>query len=158
MHKILMLFFCTLGLVACQPTAKTDIQKLEQLVGVWQSQSNQSIIYETWGKVSDKELRGKSYSLQGNDTIVYESIVLIAEGKSWALIPTVANQNNNKPIKFLALKLEDKVWTFENPQHDFPQTITYSLIDANNLVATISGSINGNMQNQQIKMKRVVEE
>ncbi|WP_425551476.1 DUF6265 family protein [Chryseobacterium mucoviscidosis] len=68
-----------------------DIQKAEWLIGTWESKTPKGSIYETWTKLGDNELSGKSYSVRGKDTIVFENIRLVQENKKLFYISTVKN-------------------------------------------------------------------
>ncbi len=56
-----------------------DIQKAEWLIGTWENKTQKGSIYETWTKTGNNELSGKSYSIKGKDTIVFENIRLVQE-------------------------------------------------------------------------------
>jgi hypothetical protein len=47
-----------------------------------------------------------------------------------------------------------KEFIFENPKHDYPQKIVYKLINATNLVATISGIQQGKPSNDSFSMTK----
>ena len=70
-------------------------------------------------------------------------------------IPNVNNQNGGLPVRFATKTVSDMELVFENPQHDFPQIISYTKINADSLVAEISGTINGKERKQTFPMKRV---
>ena len=62
--------------------------------------------------------------------------------------------DNELTGKSYIVKEQDTI-VFENPQHDFPQIISYTKINADSLVAEISGSKNGQELKQTFPMKRV---
>ncbi|TAG30318.1 MAG: hypothetical protein EAZ13_08270 [Sphingobacteriia bacterium] len=145
-----VIIFCSWSLLQ-----KNEIEKAEWLIGTWENKTQHGSIYETWSKVSDVELSGKSYMLKEKDTIVFETIRLIQEQKSLFYIPNVKNQNDNMPVRFIAKTVSDKELVFENPNHDFPQIISYSKINANDLVAEIAGTKNGKERKQIFPMSRI---
>jgi len=59
------------------------------------------------------------------------------------------------PVRFATKTISETQLVFENPQHDFPQTISYTKITADSLVAEISGTKNGHERKQIFPMKRV---
>ncbi|UDQ52929.1 MULTISPECIES: DUF6265 family protein [Chryseobacterium] len=133
----------------------SDIQKAEWLIGTWENKTQRGSIYETWTKAGNNEFSGKSYSVKGKDTIVFENIRLVQENKKLFYIPTVKNQNEGLPVRFAAKTISENQLVFENPQHDFPQIIAYTKITSDSLIAEISGIINGQKRKQTFPMKRV---
>ncbi|KMQ65278.1 hypothetical protein ACM39_16475 [Chryseobacterium sp. FH2] len=134
---------------------KKDIQKAEWLIGIWENKTQKGSIYETWTKLGDKKFSGKSYSVKDKDTIVFENIRIVQEKNRLFYIPTVRNQNEGLPVRFVAKAISENQLVFENPQHDFPQIIAYTKITSDSLIAEISGTKNGQKRNQTFPMKRV---
>ncbi|MFY7900600.1 MAG: DUF6265 family protein [Chitinophagaceae bacterium] len=155
--KHLILFATLTVIIFCSwiTNQKSDIKKANWLLGTWENKSQRGNIFETWTKINNQELFGKSYMLKEKDTIVFETIQLVQEQNNVWYIPTVTNQNNNMPVKFSAKIVEDNTIVFENLQHDFPQLISYTKINADSLVAEISGIKNGMERKQKFPMKRV---
>lgn len=134
---------------------KKDIQKAEWLIGTWENKTQKGSIYETWTKLEYNEFSGKSYSVKDKDTIVFENVRLVQEKNRLYYIPTVKNQNEGLPIRFVAKTISESQLVFENPQHDFPQIIAYTKISSDSLIAEISGTKNGQKRKQTFPMKRV---
>ncbi len=132
-----------------------DINKAEWLIGTWENKTQKGSIYETWSKLNDNEFLGKSYIVKENDTIVFETIRLVQEHVGLVYIPTIKNQNDGLPVRFTNKTISETQLVFENPQHDFPQIISYTRINADSLVAEISGTKNGLLHKQPFPMKRV---
>lgn len=140
----------------CSWTAqqKSGIKKAEWLIGTWENKTQRGSIYETWTKINDHELHGKSYILKEKDTIIFETIRLVQEPGGLVYIPTVKNQNNNSPVRFTSKTISDNSIVFENLKHDFPQIISYTKVSSDSLVAEISGTKNGQERKQVFPMKR----
>jgi len=156
--KTVKFFITIVGLIIlCALTRKQtyDIKKAEWLIGTWENKSLKGSIYETWSKTNDIELSGKSYILKEKDTIVFENIRLVQETDSLFYIPIVKNQNEGLPVRFSAKTISETQLIFENPQHDFPQIISYTKINTDSLTAEISGTKNGQNRKQTFPMKRV---
>jgi hypothetical protein len=143
--------------VLCAWTTKqtSDITKAEWLIGTWENKTQRGSIYETWSKTNDNEYSGMSYIIKEKDTVVFENIRLVQEQDGLFYIPTVKNQNYGLPVRFTAKTISESQLVFENPQHDFPQIISYTKISADSLVAEISGTKNGQERKQTFPMKRV---
>lgn len=140
---------------ACSNQANTDIKKAEWLIGTWECKTLEGKSYESWSKATEQEYVGKSYMLNEKDTVVFERIRLVQEGDGLFYIPTVMDQNGGQPVRFAKKMVSDTQLVFENPQHDFPQMISYTQIGSDSLIAEISGTINGQEQKQSFPMKRV---
>lgn len=133
----------------------SQIEKVAWLVGTWENRTANGSIYETWKKTSEKELFGKSYRLEDNDTAVFETIQVIEKESSLFFIPTVKNQNNALPIEFSLKAISENNFAFKNPDHDFPQVISYTRITPDSLVAEVSGTENGAERKLTFSMRRI---
>ncbi len=153
--KIIFAIFVVSIFCSWNTQQKNEIKKAEWLIGTWENKTQRGSTYETWAKLSEFELSGKSFMLKEKDTIVFETIRLLQEQNNFYYIPKVKNQNDDLPVRFAAKIVSDKELVFENPNHDFPQIISYTKINADSLVAEISGSKNGKERKQTFPMKRV---
>lgn len=125
------------------------------LIGSWKNQSAKTVDIETWKKLNDSTFIGRSYSLTGADTVSSEHIRMEQHKGKLYYIPTVKNQNGGKAVTFMLTSSNNKHVVFENPEHDFPQKITYTQITNDSLVAEISGTKKGWQKAIQFPMKRV---
>lgn len=153
MKKLHVIFISALIAIACD--TKPSVNEAEWLIGTWQNQTSRGNIYETWSKKSDRELVAKSYLLEGRDTVILETIQILQEEQQLFYIPTVATQNDGKPVRFTMKKIENNSMIFENSDHDFPQVITYTKIGNDSLIAFISGVQSGQETSRSFKMKRI---
>lgn len=151
------LFLSVIGLAmscwTCQQN--TDIKKAEWLIGTWANRTPNGDLYEHWTKISDFEFKGKSYSLKGKDTVIYTSMRLAQEQNNLIYIPTVKAQNGGQPVRFPLKTISKTMLLFENPEHDFPQMISYTKIGRDSLVAEISGTYKGKQEKEIFSMTRV---
>jgi Domain of unknown function (DUF6265) len=132
-----------------------EFKKTNWLIGTWKNETSRGTLYETWTPINAVELQGKSYMIKDTDTLVFETIKLVAEKENLFYIPTVDNQNGQKPVRFTMTSLTDSMMVFENPKHDFPQVISYKRIAADSLVAEISAVKRGNVRKQTFPMVRI---
>lgn len=152
------LSFCCNSPVQNENEKVKGYDKLEQaswLLGNWQNISPQGSSTEIWTKENDSVYTGKSWFIKRTDTVSSESIRMIQTSEGMFYMPVVKNQNNGEPVKFTLTSSTGRQLVFENPAHDFPQKITYTLINSDSLVAEISGSINGKENAEQFAMSRV---
>jgi hypothetical protein len=105
--------------------------------------------------INDSTLSGISYQVNGTDTVITERVQLIRRGFRIMYIPTVV-ENNNKPVVFILIKLDQGSYTFENKEHDFPQRIIYNLPRNNAMHAWIEGNINGQFKRSDFHYKKVL--
>jgi hypothetical protein len=143
-------------------TQTNNITKAEWLIGTWENpptgqpgKTPRGSIYETWSKTNDNEFSGMSYIIKEKDTVVFENIRLVQEQSGLFYIPTVKNQNDGLPVRFATKTISEVQMVFENPEHDFPQIISYTKINTDSLVAEISGVKNGQERKQTFPMRRV---
>lgn len=141
--------------IAWMRKPQSDIKKAEWILGTWENKTSKGSIFETWRKENDQEFWGKSYVIKEQDTIVFENIRLIQQENGLFYIPTVKNQNDGLPVSFAAAIIAEDRLVFENRQHDFPQFISYTRINADSLLAEISGMRNGQERKQTFPMKKL---
>lgn len=112
-------------------------------------------LFEQWSRTDDNNLTGKSYRVTGTDTLILENIHLASSSDGIAYIPTVANQHDGKPVRFRLTQYDDSRFVFENPEHDFPQRIIYTVVTTDSLVARIEGISRGKPAFSNFYYKRV---
>ncbi|HLV38779.1 DUF6265 family protein [Xanthomarina sp.] len=160
------LFFITcifVGIVACknerQPVEVTikgydKIEKLQWLIGNWSHLTNQKQSYENWTKINDSTLFSHSFILVENDTVFAEHLTLEQNKDNVFLTVVAYNEKNEEPVVFKMLPLQKDVFTFENPEHDFPTRISYSNPEKDVIHAWIEGTIDGDFMKVDFKFKR----
>jgi hypothetical protein len=120
---------------SCKNTpAKSELDAFE---GTWKLTTDNQ--YERWVKNPDGSFSTTVYSPNGSDTAVSERVKIHKEGEHWLFETLVNGQNNGKPIVFTSTIESDSLIQFENPAHDFPNIIHYSLLSPNTLRAFIAG-------------------
>ena len=125
-----MIRFITLTLVISLTTlALTQShQPFYWLEGIWEMKKpNGSSRLEVWTYNENDSMTGKGLKVMKGDTTILESIELIFEDDHYWYIPTVPDQNNALPVPFKLVNTKGFIYTFENPEHDFPQRIIYHL-------------------------------
>lgn len=154
MKKINILFLLMLTLFACRQDKKTKLQTFEWILGTWANYSEAHAVFESWTTGPDNQLLGKSYAIDGKDTIQLETIKLKEENGTFYYLPTVSNQNNGKEITFTLLLATDTSFIFQNPEHDFPQQIAYYRIGADSMLAILEGIHSDAKKQYRFPMKR----
>src|SRR6185369_9130105 len=98
--SIVAFFFITVILAASTISKQDDLARTEWLVGTWENKTTRGSLFESWKKLNDHDIAGKSFIMKGKDTIVFESIHLIQKAEGLYYIPTVKNQNAGLPVSF----------------------------------------------------------
>jgi len=116
---------------------------MKWMVGTWTLNTRQGKVVEHWKQVNDSTLKGKSVMVKvANDTLLQEVLELALRNGQWSYTSTVQGQNNNQPVTFPIIFVRGTEFISENPNHDFPQRITYRKIK-NQLFASIEGKKSG---------------
>lgn len=132
-----------------------EIEKLRWLKGVWENSAPEGRAVEFWEIKNDSVLIGKSCFIIGGDTVSSENLSLEQHGIDVFYIPVVKNQNNGLPVKFRLMNSKELEWIFENPDHDFPQKITYRRFSVDSLLAVVSGTEKGEFKEFKFLMSRI---
>jgi len=150
MQKILVGGLIIFILTSCyRPAARESMQDLLQLNGKWTS--SESVLFnEYWHIKSDTLLLGLGFSLHENDTVFKEELkIFYLDGN---VFYGAKVGESDQFILFKLTKAGKDSWIFENPEHDYPNIISYE-IDGEHLFATTTNS-NGNKKIEFI-MKRI---
>ncbi|WP_146146702.1 DUF6265 family protein [Taibaiella chishuiensis] len=150
-----MIGLCAALVAGARPPQHNGMNDLQWLAGIWENKTPRGSIYESWQKTNDSVMTGRSYRLKDGDTLVFEEIRIVSEQGQLFYIPVVKNQNGGQPVRFRLVSASDSGMVFENPQHDFPQRITYNRTGSDALVAAISGKVAGKERKQQFPMKKI---
>lgn len=155
MRQIIIVLILIL-LTACSGTTRKErmVNRAEWMLGEWMQTSDAGTLSESWKKVNDSVFAGGAYFVKGEDTLHHERIRLYQKEDVLMYEATVTGQNDNMPVVFPCTVIKENLLTFSNPQHDYPQTITYRLINRDSLVATISGKQQGKPVSQSYGMRK----
>ncbi len=146
--------FSLLFLSGCS-TSNKEIKKTEWLIGTWECKTPEGSLYETWNKLNQSELAGKSYFLNNQDTVLFETIQLIEKSNKLLYIVTGKTKVNESPVSFESIVSTTDQFIFENKHHDFPQRISYQKVGSDSLLAEISGYNKGKEGKEMFPMKKI---
>jgi len=133
---------------------QSELEKLDWLIGSWSNINEDRELYETWIKVNDTLMSGKSYMLLLKDTVFSETILIQSIGNDIYYIPTVSDQNQGNAISFKLVSVSNMEFIFENKEHDFPQRIVYSYFKPDSLYAYVEGEENGQYHKIEFFLKK----
>jgi Domain of unknown function (DUF6265) len=153
-QKITLLMLLAV-VVSCQKKESVEKDKIkvaDWLIGNWENKSPDGLLTENWKKVNDSTFSATSYFIKGKDTLHFEKIVLSQKGEKLTYSATVNGQNNDKAIDFPSTSETATKLVFENPQHDYPQKITYTKGANNTLTAEVTGKLQGKLTTERFIM------
>jgi hypothetical protein len=151
------LILLLLAIVSCkdkEATEKDKIKTANWLLGKWETKTADGVLSENWKQLNDSTFQGESFFIKGKDTLHFESIVLQQKGEELIYNATVKGQNEDKAVPFKLTLGNEKQLVFENPKHDYPKKIFYTLINKDSLVASISGVQLGKTSWEKFGMKK----
>jgi len=115
-----------------------EIEKLSWLNSDWVRASAVDLSSEKWEKKNDSTLFGIGLTIEGKDTVAFETMTIEEKNGKLYYIPVVKDQNGGKPVEFALTSSTEFEWIFENPKHDFPTKIIYKKVNNDSLYAEIS--------------------
>ena len=140
--KILRLGFLFLSLaLALRAAEKPTIDSLAWLAGTWSFERNGRVVTEQWMKPAGGTMLGMSHTVANGKTVEYEFIVIRADAAGDLCY--VAKPSGQPEASFKLVRVTAREAVFENPAHDYPQQVSYTLQDDGTLLAAIDGARNG---------------
>ena len=128
---LILLMLCAPGL-----QAQTLQEEFALLLQNWNGEYGPGVHWETWTALHDDALEGVAYYLVGEDTVVHEYLQIRKIGSHLGYFASV---NGAPPVLFNLTSNTPGNWIFENPEHDFPQKIHYSIVSEGQLKVVVSG-------------------
>lgn len=117
-----------------------NVSPFRWLEGSWTMKVKRGMITETWQANNDSSLLGisKMITLAGDERVM-ENLELMYTAGNFYYVSTVCGQNNNQPVSFVITSYSEKSFVAENPEHDFPRRIGYTLVNKDSIHAFIDG-------------------
>lgn len=78
---------------------------------------------EVWRTGAEGSMYGIGYEIHHQDTVFMEKLRIETVGHS--ILYTVDVPHNPTPVHFMLVNSSYDKWVFENPEHDFPNSIAY---------------------------------
>ena len=130
------------------------VEQLQWLVGHWTNSTQERQSHENWTRENDSTLKAHSFTIVDNDTVFAERVSIQQNGEELYFTAIAYDQNDNQPVAFKMIASEKGVFTFENPDHDFPTRISYSNPVKDSIHAWIEGSVEGQARKVDFYFKR----
>lgn len=106
------------------------------LQGTWKIEGKN--IYEHWDILSENSMKGVSYTVDNNKMVVIEYLDIVGKRTGVTYTAVVPSHNQGRAISF-SQTLNDSLFVFENPRHDFPQKIVYKKLSDTEIAVHLSG-------------------
>lgn len=122
---------------AGKATAAIALNQLGWLAGHWRMEKAGRVVDEQWMAPAAGVMLGMARTIARGKVVEHE-FMQIREGPGGALY-FVALPSGQKEAAFQIVSLSATEAVFENPQHDFPRKISYTLLADGSLLAAIEG-------------------
>jgi hypothetical protein len=106
------------------------------LASCWESTSGDRRVLERWTEPTSSEMRGTSRTIVGAREIEGERLRIYARGDT---LIYDAHPSGQARTEFRGRSTGPGELVFDNPEHDFPQRISYRRAGADSLIARIEG-------------------
>src|SRR5688572_2076013 len=128
MNKLIILLFVSSIIFSCgspvsEEKQKKNLDTFKWFLGNWKGKIQEMDVHETWTLENENSFSGQGIVMSERDTLFHESTKLEVQGEDIVYIADVPG--NPEPVSFKLTSYKDNKAIFENPEHDFPKTITY---------------------------------
>jgi hypothetical protein len=115
--------------------AKATISAMAWLAGAWRMGDQTFSIEERWTPAAGDAMLAVSRTVKGNRMVAFEFLRIVERNGGLVYI---AQPNGRPPTEFVLTGVTKQSATFENPKHDFPRMIQYTLRADGMLEARVS--------------------
>lgn len=130
------------------------LDKIDWIDGQWIADAEGNQILESWSRENDSTWMGTSSFIKDGKTMYSEKMSIRMRHEKLMFVAAVTNQNNAQEVFFEAIHQEKHKIVFENKGHDFPNQITYERQGEDQILAYISGQLNGVTKRIDFRYKR----
>jgi hypothetical protein len=127
------------------------IERAAFMQGCWERRAGNRIVEEQWLRPRGGTMLGMSRTVRGDSLIEYEFVRLYQRGEQ---LVYAAQPSGQAPAAFTSTAITEKAIVFANPQHDFPQRISYRLA-GDSLFARVEGTLDGRERGVDFRYARV---
>lgn len=148
----LLVLFILIVLANSRADADAGIESLGWLSGCWAVEGAGAGTGETWTRPAGGTMLGLSRTVRDGRTTAYEYMRIEQRGNGDVYL--VALPSGQAEAEFRLSEQADTSVTFENPEHDFPQRIRYSL-EGEVLRARVEAGEGNEVRGFELEMRRV---
>lgn len=155
MKRLLSLSLVTISLAFTSCTDSGKIEDISWMIGQWQGTDvNDLVFHENWERDGKNSYTGSGSTVTPTgDTIFRETLKInLVEGTPY-YVATVPE--NKGPVLFKMTKGDAITATFENMEHDFPQSISYTLENKNHMKVKLEGMEKGQPKVEHLEFERL---
>jgi len=135
MKTVLLSLALAATCVAAQKPAQASIADVKWLAGAWTSDAKPVLFEERWTPPAGGAMLATARTVKGDRMVAFEFLRIVERDGGLVYI---AQPGGRPPTDFVMTALTAQSVTFENPAHDFPKMIRYTLGPDGVLVATVS--------------------
>jgi len=147
---VLGAFLLPMDSTAAKPAKGID--GLKWMAGSWKGDHDGGLIEEHWTAPNGRSMIGMSRLVIGERTAFFE-FLRIEERPDGSIVYLAQPRGRAPAVPFTMTSCEVGSAVFENPDHDYPKVIRYSLSAENVLTAITEGEENGKKQMHESVMK-----
>ncbi|HMQ70701.1 MAG TPA: DUF6265 family protein [Ignavibacteria bacterium] len=129
------------------------IKIFEWLKGQWEGIMGSGLYHEEWYSDDENNLTGRAYLIKSGEITNNEILKIHLTGND--VFYTADVSHNPDPVSFKLTEFSDRIFVFENPEHDFPQKIKYEIISENNFIASVEAVNEGKTRKLVYDLKRI---
>ena len=136
---LLLSFILLIGTWSCGERSGKNETSIDALVGTWTLSTHpdeKRTFIEEWSKENDTSYNGSAYILNNNtdDHFNEEKLWMKFRNGEWVYITAPSGQDHTV---FAMTEFTGNMFRFENPQHNFPQYISYTWISPDSVVSEV---------------------
>jgi len=135
-----------------QDSGVTSISSVAWLAGCWRAEKREAGSGEQWLPPAGGTMLGVGRTVKNGKTVEFEFMQLRLNDAGKLVF--IALPSGQKEVTFVATAVSTNSVTFENPQHDFPQRVRYSLQPDGRLDVRIEGMLSGVLRGEDFPLKR----
>lgn len=153
MKLLAPMLLTTMAFVALAPATESRhrLETLSWLAGCWAGDDEGTHYEECWLHPQGGMMLGLNRTVSSNG-VQYEFLRIVADDESG--IAYLASPGGAPEVAFQLRSLENGVAVFSNPEHDFPQRITYVFDGADGLKARVEANQGGEWRGFELAWKR----
>lgn len=138
--------------VLASAPVQADLSQLSFLTGCWSKDGHEPGSLEQWTAPAGRSMLAVNRTVRNGRTVAFEflRIVELDDGR----IDLITSPSGQETTRFSLLFAKSHEVRFENAEHDFPQRISYRLIDDTTLLGWIEGVVNGEQRSVEFPMTK----
>ena len=153
MRQLSVLLAAGLCFGSASPLRASPLEPLAWIAGCWSNPQGDAGSGEYWQPLAGGTMLGVGRLIRDGRTVEHEFLRLHVDGQNQVIYTAAPSQQ--KETAFVATRIADGTATFENPAHDFPQSITYSRANDSGMSVRIEGTRNGAQRAIDFQFERV---